>query len=233
MLNPSPSAWGLFHFSDVVWLEGKPARTLSTMSEEITLAGALIAVAHVAKPVVEAGVQFIRDLLGQPIKIAGGMIADSVYLWKLENRVRIAEQAKATLKRKGIPPRQVATGFLLPLLDAAGNVDQPDLQELWAQLLARGVEKDDAQHPAFIETLRRMSAEDARFLKQLAASGQVKPRDRFNAEVVRPDMPVVARLLALGLLGEVEQNRKWSGSATYLVELTGFGAQFLDAVLPK
>lgn len=175
--------------------------------EEITLAGALIAAAHVARPVVESGVHFLRSLLGESVQIAGAMISDRLYLWQLENRVSIAAKARKLVEDCHIPPRQVATGFLFPLLEAAGNVEDENLQDLWAQLLANAVNADSAQHPLFIETLKRMSHADAVFLEKLSKDRRVLPFPLGRAVKLGSFATArdenAARLLAIGILAPV------------------------------
>lgn len=51
------------------------------------------------------------------------------------NRVRIAARVQEFLDEKKIPPRVLPKGFLLPLIEAAGNVEDPDLQDSGPALL--------------------------------------------------------------------------------------------------
>src|SRR6185312_1266686 len=139
-------------------------------AEPTTVAAVVLAIAHLARPIVHKGCDFAESLLGETMKAAGGMIADQIYGWQLTNRVKVAARAKDLCDEKGIPPRTIATGFLLPFFEAAGNVDDPELQELWASLLASAVAGDASQHPLFVQTLRAMNGDDARVFRTLVTN---------------------------------------------------------------
>jgi hypothetical protein len=146
------------------------------MSDMTTAATVLAAGLGVAKPVVETGCKLIENLLGEPCKVAGAMLEDQLYAWQWQNRIRIAERANALLEKNHVARRVLPPGFLVPLLDAAGNVDDPNLQELWAQLVAAAVEKDENVHPMFVEALRSLSNHEAVYFqnelaRQAAAHG--------------------------------------------------------------
>ncbi|MES1187997.1 MAG: DUF4393 domain-containing protein [Myxococcales bacterium] len=71
-------------------------------------------------------------------------------------------------EEKIIEPRANVAG---PLMLAAGftSEDQPELRELYAQLLATAMHADtrDAAHPAFVETVRQLSPDEALLLEHL------------------------------------------------------------------
>jgi len=114
-----------------------------------------------AKPVADAGCELIRKLLGKPAEVAGNMLADSLYAWRWKNRISIAHEAQRIMDADRIATSVVPPGFLLPLLDRAGDVDDPDLQQLWAQLLASGVASTAARHPSFPIILSQLSRDEA------------------------------------------------------------------------
>jgi hypothetical protein len=140
------------------------------MSEGASLSDMVIAIAGVAKPVVETGCQLLDRLFGKPCEVAGNRVADQIYGWQWANRVRMAARAKVHIEGKGIAPRVLPPGFLIPLVEAAGNIDDPELQDLWARLLASGVESDNCQHPAFVRVLQQISPKEATLLNLIARS---------------------------------------------------------------
>lgn len=227
------------------------------MAEDMTTAAAIMAAGlGVAKPIVETGCTLLENLLGQPAKVAGGMLADSLYAWRWENRVKVAHRAKQIMERDGVAARVVPKGFLLPLVEAAGNVEDPDLQEMWAQLLASGVADDENQHPMFVDTLRRLNRSDALYLKKLIdrsqshayrsamttimgpATGSAGARRNFPYSA-RPDKEV-ARLQSIGVLAPVlVANKPPLGPDTTGMnisargtEISAYGWQFIRAVMP-
>lgn len=169
--------------------------------DPITLASAIFSASQVAKPLAEKGAKLIDSLLGEPCRVAGNLLADQIYYWQWLNRVKIAARAKEIMDQNGVAARVVPKGFLLPLVDEAGNVEEPQLQELFAQLMANGVADDAAQRRQFVGTLKLLSADDARFFLDLAAKGE---RDwyRFSGQDSAEDERA-GRLSSLGLLEPV------------------------------
>jgi hypothetical protein len=102
------------------------------------------------------------------------MLSDQIYAWQWLNRVRIAARASEIMNREGVAPRVVPPGFLLPLLEAAGNVEEPALQEMWAALLASGAASEDHCHPGFIRSLQQFSTLDAKTVGQLMSAIESK-----------------------------------------------------------
>src|SRR5688500_1372987 len=104
------------------------------MLNEMMLAAA--GASGMAKPLLDTGAKLIENLLGKPCSVAGEMLSDQLYFWQWKNRISIAAKAKAMLDNNKIAERVVPPTFLLPLLEAAGNVEDESLQDLWAKLLA-------------------------------------------------------------------------------------------------
>ena len=139
------------------------------MSDPITTLSVAGRILDLPKPVVETGCKLVESLLGEPCKIAGEMLADQLYFWQWLNRVRMANRADAVMKANGIAVRVLPPGFLVPLLQAAGDVDDPELQEMWANLLASGAADEKHCHPAFIHALRSYRTTRLSFCRGIAA----------------------------------------------------------------
>lgn len=186
------------------------------------------------KQVLDLGCGLVRDLVGEPVKVVGAMLGDQVYWWQWRNRVRIANRAAEIMEKDGIARRIVPPSFLLPLLEAAGNVEDRDLSEMWARLLASGVAADEHQHPLWVKILAQMSAEDARALQQVCARTDargipfVSDRDRFYGDI-DAESDADARLFALGLTTPMTSGRLEGGEITSA--LSRLGAQFRRAVM--
>lgn len=119
---------------------------------------------NVPKPLIDTAVEFLRALLGGPLKATGDTLEDQVRAWQAENRIRIALKTKKKLEKSGIPPEVLPTGFLLPLIEKSAVIDEPTLQEMWSNLLVSSIEDEKFQHPAFIKILSELSPKDARIL---------------------------------------------------------------------
>ncbi|HBE69146.1 MAG TPA: hypothetical protein DDW52_13430 [Planctomycetaceae bacterium] len=122
----------------------------------------------IAKPIVETASNLLERLAGKPCEIAGEIVADQLYAWQCARRISIFNKASENLKRERIDPRTIAPGFLMPLLEAAGNIDDEELQKLWANLLVSAVESDSAQVSNYIETLRGITRVEAQLLTSIA-----------------------------------------------------------------
>jgi len=71
------------------------------------------------------------------------------------------------------PPNAPSPSVVLPLLIGAADESRPELQDLWAALLASALQPDGGNRVrrAFFETLKAMEPDDARLFKALAERG--------------------------------------------------------------
>lgn len=129
------------------------------------------AVCGLAKRIVDTGCKLIEDLLGEPCKVAGGMLADQVYSWQLSNRVRIAARASQIIDESKLPREAIPPGFFLTFLDCCKNVAEPELQELWARLLASAVADHSSANTSYVKILEQLSVADAKVLAGVYSSG--------------------------------------------------------------
>jgi hypothetical protein len=128
----------------------------------------LAELADIAKPIVQTASRLIEKLAGRPCEIAGEMLADQLYMWQWQQRIRIFHRAEKVMEREGIAARTLPSGFLIPLLAAAGNIEDETLQEMWSNLIASAAESDAGCEPSFIETLKGLSVREARLLQAIA-----------------------------------------------------------------
>ena len=83
------------------------------------------------------------------------------------------KRLKKIPEERQIPPSPVVAG---PALDALRFVvDEPDLRELYANLLATSMDSETAKtaHPAFVEMIRQMTPDEAKIMNELASSNVV------------------------------------------------------------
>lgn len=199
-----------------------------------------------AKPLIDTGCKLIESLLGEPCKVAGNLLADQVYVWQWKNRVRSFARAKAIIDERHIPERVLPPGFLLPLLEAAGNIEEPSLQELWAQLLASGIANDEHLHPSFSIVLSQISVRDAHLLTKLKSrwnDSQQKSGSRVcSVQQLSEELQMglcetrrsVENLKRLGICEDAATPpypKPTRGEPSVLVSLSYFGNSFADACL--
>jgi hypothetical protein len=156
-------------------------------------------IAKAAQPLTKALGQLVTDLLGPAFKEYGLRWGESAGRWREENTVLILESVNVKLRDRQIGGKTLPPRFLLPALEKASAVDEPALQELWAELIANGAEAEENRHPAFAQSLASMDGRDAAaFVAVLRIPGSDVSADMVFADP-HPD-DATPRLVALGLL---------------------------------
>jgi hypothetical protein len=115
---------------------------------------------------------FLKQTFGTvPEDLVGLLGGDWLKARRLENFARIAQKAQERLKARHVdapePPR---LSILLPLINAAADEEDDELQDMWARLFAAAADPSRAKsfRLAFIDTVKRMDPLDARVLQQIA-----------------------------------------------------------------
>jgi hypothetical protein len=121
---------------------------------------------------------FLKETFGTvPADFVGLLGGDWLKVRRLENFARIAEKARERLRARHVdapePPR---LSILLPLIVAAADEEDDELQDIWARLLAAAADPARAKSMrlAFVETVKKMDPLDARILQQMTGL-QVRP----------------------------------------------------------
>ena len=131
---------------------------MNDATTSIAIIGGAVAL---AKPIVETGCKLVENLLGEPCKVAGGMLADQIYAYQWRNRIKIAFLAKKIMDKNGIVAKVLPAGFVLSFLDKAGTADCQELQDMWANLLVSSVTDERFIQLAYINTLGQLSRSEA------------------------------------------------------------------------
>lgn len=117
------------------------------------------------KPVdtaLEAAKHFVQTVITPPLEQVGGLLADKVKSWRLNNQINIVIKAEKLLKDRGIRTKKISLKVMAPLLEECSLEDDENLQQKWAALLANTVaESSSIKTNIFISTLKEMTAEDA------------------------------------------------------------------------
>lgn len=231
----------------------KTAQTCPSTEEYVLLAvdtdalsKAIASATELAKPVVETACGFATSLLGEPFRVAGSSLADHMYAWQTRNRIRILIKTRDRIKASGIGHTHIATGFLLHALEAAGNAENDGLQDLWARLLAGAVQSESANVALHIETLRKLSPEDAIVVDAMATLLRDRlslvPAEARRPEEIeliwrralwiaeRPPNPELREIWSPGLARLEAVNVLQSDASRSARELTGLLARELDSL---
>lgn len=130
---------------------------------------------------VDRAFALVEPLLAEPSKAVGETLTDQVQFWQWKNRVRIAEKFRRIVETKQIAARVLPPSFLIPLIRDCGDVEDENLQDAWARLLASAVENESAEHVGFATLLKQMAPSDARVLQALIREGPFARTQRVAA----------------------------------------------------
>lgn len=125
--------------------------------------------AEISKPIVDVASRLLAKLVGGPCGILGEIVSDHLRYWQFTRRLQLIQKVDETLRKDNIAAHAIPSGFLIPLIDAAGNVGSDELQSLWSNLVVSAVEDDSAAKTAYIEALKGMSPSEARLMRLVAS----------------------------------------------------------------
>jgi hypothetical protein len=111
----------------------------------------------------------LHRLAGPMFDEFGAILADKVRVYRAKNLVATMQKTERILREAGLPVNTVPTRLLLPIMEASSIEDNETLQDMWAGLLATASQETDAVSPSFVETLKQLTPDEARFLEELYA----------------------------------------------------------------
>ena len=114
--------------------------------------------------------KFLRETFGtMPEDVVGLLGGDWLRVRRAENLARIVSKAKERLEARGAHPERPRLSILLPLLAAAADEEDDELQDVWASLLAAAADPERAKsfRVDFIDTVKQMDPLDAAVLKKM------------------------------------------------------------------
>lgn len=142
---------------------------------EPEMVAALAALVAAGKPAVDAACRSFETLTGKPFEVAGSMLTDALYRRKVNHQLVFLAGVLPRLRALGVDPKPLAAEFGLPLLDAVGSVENPELRELWENLTLSGATDPECQRPVFVHRLRDLSPQDVRAFRAACEAA-----DRFG-----------------------------------------------------
>jgi len=115
---------------------------------------------------------YLDLIVKEPASAVGGVLADRVNYWRWKNKITLLLKAKKFLEDKGIEPKQLLPSTVVPLIDAAADVDDPLLSDMFAGLLASHVATSNPNevHPSYTKILEQLSPLDAVLINEVHAS---------------------------------------------------------------
>lgn len=85
--------------------------------------------------------------------------------WK--NLRRIHARMRRKLEQEGRKAKAIPLRLLVPILESASVEDNKTLQDMWAGLLATASQEADKVSPSFVETLKQLTPDEARYFDKL------------------------------------------------------------------
>lgn len=114
------------------------------------------------------GVSSFLELVFKPgLEELGYLIKDEVRLWRLNNIIRTLEKAQGKMEFDGKDLNLMANARVgLNIMEGCSEVDNEELQDLWAGLFASSCTPDgrDDSNMNFVDLLRRMSSVEAKII---------------------------------------------------------------------
>lgn len=110
-------------------------------------------------------------IFGDAAAEVANIFSDTVKLWRFKNLLRIRDEVNEIAAQRGLTQDQLKAlplGDSLRVADAAANEDQPEIQALWARLIANVVTGASSSiERAFIDLLKSLSPGEAALLDLL------------------------------------------------------------------
>jgi hypothetical protein len=198
------------------------------------MADDLVGLGKAAEQLIKTGEKFVERLLGPYLDEKGQQLADRVRLKRHTNLATIAGTARDIVGE--LPIHDIPGRMLLPLLEACANEDEPELQQLWARLVANTV-IDPARIPAsFPRILSELSTVEVRIINLLynvyngnADAVTLVPiaADDLHRLLTLPRDAVASAVLVLELRHNLIVKPPRGGRP--VVELTELGTAFVQA----
>jgi hypothetical protein len=91
---------------------------------------------NLPKTILERADAFLRVLLGPATTETGELLADRIRFRRFRNQVRMLQTAQDLLDAAGLKAKEIPLRTLVPLVERASLEEHPDLQRMWATLLA-------------------------------------------------------------------------------------------------
>lgn len=170
------------------------------MSDVEEIAKAISATAELLQPLAKVSCRILENITLEPSRELGLFLRDKVRLLRVANAQRVAQLAVGKLERRQMLDAEAPVGFLGTTIEQAADAETPELQELWAELIANGVVTEEYRHPSYGHTLASLDSNDAALFSEVAKRAVAGGRFRRLAFHLPPaNLAQRGRLVALGL----------------------------------
>jgi hypothetical protein len=177
--------------------------------------------------------RYIGRVLGTaPEDAVGLVIGDPLHTIRTAAALKYDEWITRLHRNRGVTPEPVSPSLAIPLLRAAYDESRPELQELWAQLIAAAMDPQRANRVrrSFIDTVQRLDPLDALVLKELGV-GAAGPRSVSNPlDFLTQQLKVSADEIEVSTINLHDLRCvNTAGSADPSFQLTAYGRELVRA----
>ncbi|OYY78968.1 MAG: hypothetical protein B7Y43_03575 [Sphingomonas sp. 28-62-20] len=148
------------------------------------------------------------------------VIGDRIAVWRLMNALNLQKKVSEQLLSNGliINSTQIPERYAFAWFEKATEQDEPEIQELFARLLARAAEGDaDAIDRRHIDTLASFTPTDAVVMKKFYEHGCDRPRQMFDDEEIDPQIEMDETHFHFSIKKEMGSINAWKAIEHLLV----------------
>jgi hypothetical protein len=116
---------------------------------------------------VETGSEFLKAICLPAAQEFGLILKDKLRIWRLQNISPILQDAKAMLEKRGsLDNMKSHPRIAVKVIEEGSLIEDPDLQKMWAGLLASSCTKDgtDETNLIFVNILAQLSSSQAKII---------------------------------------------------------------------
>ena len=118
---------------------------------------------------------YVTDILGDiPKDLLGLLVGDRVKAKRIERIEMLWRQTRERLGDRGVAdPEPPSLKYAIPILEAAADEENEELEDLWSRLLAAGMDpsRRDPMRQSFIQAVKQMDPMDALVVKAVREAG--------------------------------------------------------------
>ncbi len=146
----------------------------------------------ISEAVIEGVSSFLSIVFKPGMEELGFLVKDKVRYWRLNNILKTLDKAKGKMNFDGQSLQITANARVgLSIMEGCSEVDNDELQELWAGLFVSSCTPDgrDDSNMNFVDLLKRMSSVEARILDY---SCQKSKKTLFPNQLLLPEKLVIS-----------------------------------------
>lgn len=130
------------------------------------------------KEIVDTVFFFITDILRPPAKELGGLFADKVRGWRLDNQFKIIRKAIEFQKETGIKKQQIPIKLVAELIENCSWEEDEDIQMKWSALLSNATTENENTdiYLSYVEILRQLSPAHVKLLDYMYSEEELPAR---------------------------------------------------------